>query len=264
MKNTDIEEIPSNRVLYSKTLDRKNMVILSDFIIVNNDKITCGLNIKNGDIQPTLKLKTNKALENYVIGMRSSIPNQMRYTVTPTDIYIDLISDSFTSINGIENESSDNIIQFNKVLSDNQEEDAVLFNSHLNSEYKKIHIENFKIQEKMAHEERLYINFKTGYLFSIINSEYRCLYLYCEDLENGKICNLVSKKDIGAISRLMKFWPELGINIFSNQNETAVQLKSIEMKNLFNEYIPNSVYYIYNYKKTNTIQTKIQFVKVSE
>lgn len=239
-----------NRVIYKKNSDTKNNIITSNFVIINNSKITCPLNIQDGKLLPTMVLEDNDRIFQYVLGLRASIPNLTRYCVNPREIEVDLISERFDT-NLISTGDIENIIQYSL----NEKNDEIdQFYKVDDAKYEIVNINNVESQS-ISYEERLYLNFKTGFVFSIINKGYKLIYIYVENCNENVISEIYSEQDIGAISRILKYWPELNLTI-ALQN-TRIKLQSFSIKNIFQNHNPNKGV-IYLFKRHN-----IDFYKIA-
>lgn len=246
-----------NRVMYKKVYIREYDIIGSDFIIVNNNKVTCQLNIKDGKILPCLTLRTAEKAEQYTVGLRQAIPDFMSYTVTPKEISVDLITSKFnTDVISDQNTNAtlNNILQFSI---DDTEDTIFQFNSTTFSPIR-LGVENLK-SPKMDFEERLYLNFKKGFIFSVVNSEYKLIYCYAKDFRNGIIAHLHGQKDMGPLSRVLKYWPELDIDVVTNGFNIEVQ--SSRIKQLFPDQ-DNGIFYLFHRFGTKHLWMNIPYLEV--
>lgn len=249
-----MSKLPDNKVLYQKTFNKIDNIIEANFIIVNNNKITCPLNVDNNKLLPTLSLKySDLTFDKYVLGLRNSIPDLTRLLVTPSNIEIDLISEKFdTSL--INNGNINNILQYS--LTESEEIDQ--FYKQDNIKYKSV---EFISSNKIDHEERLYLNFTKGFLFSIINKNYKLLYVYV-DIDHGPIISkLHSMQDIGAINRLNLYWPELDFSVILSRNEIFLQSNKV-FKLFNNQYKKSGIFYIFNNASNSEYKYSTPFLTV--
>jgi hypothetical protein len=218
--------------------------------------VTCPLNIENGNLLPTITLDDNNKIFQYVLGLRTAIPELTRYCITPKEIIIDLISERFDT-NLIGTDNVENVIQYPL---DEKTDKIEQFYKVDNLKYETIKIDNIESQS-INYEERLYLNFKTGFIFSIINKGYKIIYLYVENCNGNIISEIYSEQDVGAISRILKYWPELNLSI-TLQN-TGIKLQSPTIKDTFKNYNPNNgIIYIFKRHNSDFCKITVPYLKV--
>jgi hypothetical protein len=213
--------------------------------------------MKNGKIQPTLTIRTSDKNEDYTIGMRRAIPEFMSYSINPREIKIDLISEKFnTEIISDQNINSsvNNLIQFGT-----EEDDDVIYQFNITQfNPLKKNVSNIKVFN-LEYEERLFLNLKKGFIFSLINSDYKLTYCYARDFQSGLIGHLHSDKDYGALSRFQKYWTELEIN--TSINDFNIEIFSNTINQLFNNQ-NSGVFYIFHKFKSNHIWVNIPYLDI--
>lgn len=258
------EKTPINRVIYNKNEDGENQVVTSNFVIINNNKITCDINIEDGKLCPTIILRNNDKIMQYVNGIQQVIPELIRFSSVPNQILVDLISEKFNVLDVYPHiiENIHNIVQYDIYDSNDN-----VFNQfeRNNIQYKQVQIDNIK-PVVINYEERLYLNFKKGFLFSIINKKFKLLYIYVENRKD-EVCNdnftviadLCNKADLGAISRIIKFWPELNVSSILTKMELYLVSDKINhiIKNM--PFKNGDIFYMFNYHGSNQYKVALPF-----
>jgi hypothetical protein len=265
MSNTIEKSV--NRVIYNKNDDNEHQVVTSNFVIINNNKITCDINISEGKLGPTIILRNNDKIMGYVNGIQQVIPDLIRFSSVPNQILVDLISEKFNilDINPSIIDNLHNIVQYD--IQDNPNNSFYQFQRNP-VKYETLQIDGIK-PSIISYEERLYLNFKKGFLFSIINKKFKLLYIYIEN-QKDKVCSdkfikladLCNKIDLGAISRIIKFWPELNVSAVMTKMDLYLVSDKIGPMLENSDFKNGDIFYIFNNHGSNEYKISIPFSSI--